>query len=79
MRLSYIYYALYALYARCLPSRHRVARGRMYSVSSDITIKPGAPRGGGAPEDYLTSGVHIDSLVVNGQVTPWPGDDNTFT
>ena len=41
--------------------------------------KPGAPRGGGASADYLTSGVHIDSLVVNGQVTPWPGDDNTFT
>src|SRR5450756_47414 len=34
--------------------------------------KPGAPRGGGAPEDYLTSGVHIDSLVVNGQGVTCP-------
>jgi Peptidase family M1 domain len=41
--------------------------------------KPGAPRGGGASADYLTSGVHIDSLVVNGQVTPWPGVENAFT
>ena len=41
--------------------------------------KPGAPRAGGASADYLTSGVHIDSLVVNGQVTPWPGVENAFT
>ena len=41
--------------------------------------KPGAPRGGGAREAYLTSGVHIDSLAVNGQATPWPGDADTFT
>jgi Peptidase family M1 domain len=41
--------------------------------------KPGAPRGGGASSDYLTSGVHIDSLVVNGQVTPWPGVENAWT
>jgi hypothetical protein len=41
--------------------------------------KPGAPRGGGAPPDYLTSGVHIDSLAVNGQVTPWPCGADCFT
>jgi len=41
--------------------------------------KPGAPRNGGAAADYLTSGVHIDSLAVNGQTTPWPGTENTFT
>jgi len=41
--------------------------------------KPGAPRAGGAPADYLTSGVHIDSLAVNGQATPWGCDDGCFT
>ena len=41
--------------------------------------KPGAPRAGGAPADYLTSGVAIDSLAVNGQATRWPGGVNTFT
>ena len=41
--------------------------------------KPGAPRGGGAGPDYLTSGVHIDSLTVNGRPTPWPGTARTFT
>jgi hypothetical protein len=41
--------------------------------------KPGAPRGGGAPEDYLTSGVHIDSLAVNGRATPWPCGEDCFT
>jgi len=41
--------------------------------------KPGAPRGGGASADYLTSGVHIDSLFVNGAATPWPGVENAFT
>ena len=41
--------------------------------------KPGAPRGGGASADYLTSGVHIDSLMVNGRATPWPGVENAFT
>jgi len=41
--------------------------------------KPGAPRSGGGPPGYLTSGVHIDSLAVNGQATPWPGTENTFT
>ena len=40
--------------------------------------KPGAPRGFGASADYLTSGVHIDTLKVNGQVVPWPGNVNTF-
>src|SRR5512146_1360931 len=29
--------------------------------------KPGAPRVGGAPPDYLTDGVHVDALTVDGQ------------
>jgi hypothetical protein len=41
--------------------------------------KPGAPRAGGASPDYLTSGVHIDSLAVNGVATPWACDANCFT
>ena len=41
--------------------------------------KPSAPRNGRASAAYLTSGVHIDSLAVNGQLTPWPGSENTFT
>ena len=41
--------------------------------------KPGAPRAGGASPDYLTSGVHIDSLAVNGVATPWSCDANCFT
>jgi hypothetical protein len=41
--------------------------------------KPGARRGGGASPDYLTSGVHVDTLRVNGQVTPWPGNTSTST
>jgi hypothetical protein len=41
--------------------------------------KPGAPRAGGASADYLTSGVHIDSLAVNGQATPWGCEDGCYT
>src|ERR1700680_732295 len=41
--------------------------------------KPGAPRAGGASADYLTPGVHIDSLAVNGQAMPWGCDDGCFT
>jgi hypothetical protein len=41
--------------------------------------KPGAPRVGGASPDYLTSGVHIDSLAVNGAATPFACDANCFT
>src|SRR6185295_8548956 len=33
--------------------------------------KPGAPRNGGAGEDYLTSGVHIDKVTVNGNAFDW--------
>ena len=29
--------------------------------------KPGAPRDGGAQQDYLTSGIHIDGYSVNGK------------
>jgi hypothetical protein len=36
--------------------------------------KPGAPRGGGASPDYLTSGVHIDTFAVNGKAVPWDAD-----
>src|SRR5919205_317133 len=41
--------------------------------------KPGAPRGGGASADYLTSGMHVDTLLVNNQPTPWPNAENSFT
>ncbi|HMH25443.1 MAG TPA: hypothetical protein VK542_02525, partial [Gemmatimonadaceae bacterium] len=41
--------------------------------------KPGAPRVGGASPEYLTSGVRIDSLAVNGVATAWECNDNCFT
>jgi Peptidase family M1 domain len=41
--------------------------------------KPGAPRAGGVRADYLTSGVHVDSMAVNGQATPWGCDEDCFT
>jgi hypothetical protein len=41
--------------------------------------KPGAPRLGGAGPDYLTSGVHIDSFVVNGKAQQWNDNPNFFT
>jgi len=86
-------HARYRIAVTALPP-DRTVRGSediVYSNNSPDTIqnpviklllnihKPGAPRGGGAHEAYLTSGVHIDSLAVNGQATPWPGDADTFT
>src|SRR5437868_12979081 len=41
--------------------------------------KAGAPRMGGARPDYLTDGVTIESLAVNGQSVRWPGGVQTFT
>lgn len=41
--------------------------------------KPGAPRYGAAGEDYLTSGVHIDSFVVNGKAQVWENNPFYFT
>jgi hypothetical protein len=41
--------------------------------------KPGAPRGFGASADYLTSGIHVDSLAVNGTATPWQVTERNFT
>jgi hypothetical protein len=41
--------------------------------------KPGAPRVGGASPEYLTSGVRIDSLAVNGVATAWECNNNCFT
>ncbi|HEY1951263.1 MAG TPA: M1 family metallopeptidase [Gemmatimonadaceae bacterium] len=41
--------------------------------------QPGAPRGGAASPDYLTTGVHIDSVAVNHQQTPWAGGNNPRT
>jgi hypothetical protein len=41
--------------------------------------KPGAPRGSGASADYLTSGVHVDSLAVNGTPMPWQVNERNFT
>lgn len=40
--------------------------------------KPGAPRLSGVPDDYLTSGVHIDSVFVNGTPVKW-NTGNYFT
>jgi hypothetical protein len=41
--------------------------------------KPGAPRIGGAPPDYITSGVHIDAFAVDGQATPWRENPFLYT
>ena len=41
--------------------------------------KPGAPRNFGASEDYLTSGVHIDAVSVNGKKTEWARGNDAFT
>jgi hypothetical protein len=37
--------------------------------------KPGAPREGGSPDEYLTSGTHIDAFTVNGASAPWKETD----
>ena len=41
--------------------------------------KPGAPRAFPAGEDYLTTGVHVDSLTVNGAARPWGNDAQIYT
>jgi len=41
--------------------------------------KPGAPRMFGAPDAYLTSGVHIDAFGVNGKPAKWNDDPSVFT
>jgi hypothetical protein len=41
--------------------------------------RPGAPRNGGASEDYLTSGMHVDRFAVNGAAAPWQEDPRFFT
>jgi hypothetical protein len=41
--------------------------------------KPGAPRAGGASEDYLTTGLHVDAFAVNAEPRPWGDDTRTFT
>ena len=41
--------------------------------------KPGAPRSGGSPEEYLTSGVQIDRFTVNGASQLWNTDAPVFT
>ena len=41
--------------------------------------RPGAPRGTGAAQAYLTTGEHIDSFAVNGQAAQWPSDPSYFT
>ncbi|MFL5383790.1 MAG: M1 family metallopeptidase [Longimicrobiaceae bacterium] len=41
--------------------------------------KPGAPRAGGASEDYLTSGMHVDRFAVNGAAAQWQDNPNAFT
>ena len=41
--------------------------------------KGGAPRNGGALEDYLTSGMHIDRFTIDGQERPWRPNPYQFT
>jgi hypothetical protein len=41
--------------------------------------RPGAPRGTGASQAYLTTGEHIDSFAVNGKAAEWPSDASFFT
>jgi len=41
--------------------------------------KPGAPRAFPAGDDYLTSGVHVDSFTVNGAPRPWGDDAQIYT
>jgi len=41
--------------------------------------KPGVVRNGSAGADYLTTGVHIDKFVANGQSLPWQDPNNHET
>ena len=41
--------------------------------------KPGAPRDVPAQEDYLTSGIHIDAITINGEKIDSRADEGTFT
>lgn len=51
-------------------------RGLVFKLLLNIH-KPGAPRYGGASADYLTSGVIVDSFMVNGKAQPW--NNNVYT
>src|SRR3954453_9128276 len=41
--------------------------------------RPGAPRNGGASDDYLTSGMPVHRSAVNGTAAPWQDDGRFFT
>lgn len=41
--------------------------------------KPGAPRGNGAMPEYLTSGVHIDEVSINGEAFEWNENPRSYT
>lgn len=41
--------------------------------------KPGAPRINGVPAEYLTQGLEVDRMTINGQPARWPGNAGTFT
>ena len=41
--------------------------------------KAGAPRDGGASADYLTSGIHIDSVKADGKAVAWKDNPFVFT
>ncbi|HEY5462600.1 MAG TPA: M1 family metallopeptidase [Hanamia sp.] len=41
--------------------------------------KPGAPRLGTAPADFLTDGVHVDSFAIDGEKEQWHNKDNSPT
>jgi hypothetical protein len=50
------------------------------SIKLFINIhKPGAPRDFPAQQDYLTSGVHVDAITVNGQPVDTTRASNSFT
>jgi hypothetical protein len=72
----------------------RVVRGSeeiVYKNNSPDTLKalifklflnihrPGAPRTGGAPDEYLTSGIHFDALSIGGQPQAIVDDPRVFT
>lgn len=41
--------------------------------------KPGAPRDFPVGEDYLTSGIHIDEVTIDGEKVEWEKDEAMFT
>jgi hypothetical protein len=53
-------------------------RGLVIKLFQNIH-RPGAPRAGGASADYLTDGIHIERLAVNGAPAVWTENLRLFT